>query len=126
MARYLEASVAQRSNRSSPCGVIAAGQIGAVADRKIEHHPPGLFTRRSATWPDLTRAWYAGLMTAKQFRLALSNLGLTQQAAAQLFGLCLRTVNGYAGGKPIPVPVAILINLMVGGVVMPDEVDAVR
>jgi hypothetical protein len=37
-----------------------------------------------------------------------------------------RAVIRYAGGKPIPAPMAILINLMVGGVVTPDEVDAVR
>jgi transcriptional regulator with XRE-family HTH domain len=71
-------------------------------------------------------AWYAGLMTGNQFRRALADLGLTQEAAAELLGLGERTVTGYAGGRPIPVPVAILINLMVGGVVTPDEVDAVR
>jgi hypothetical protein len=36
-----------------------------------------------------------------------------------------RTVTGYAGGRPIPAPVAIVINLMVG-VVTSDQVDAVR
>jgi hypothetical protein len=55
-------------------------------------------------------------MTAKQFRLALSNLDLTQEAAADLLGIGLRTVSGYAGGRSIPAPIAILINLMLGGV----------
>jgi hypothetical protein len=64
-------------------------------------------------------------MTAKQFRLALSTLNLTQAAAAELLGLGLRTVEGYANGRAIPVPVAILINLLVGGVATLHEVDAV-
>jgi hypothetical protein len=78
------------------------------------------------TWPDRTRAWYAGAMTAKQFRIALSTLNLTQAAAAELLGLGLRTVEGYANGRAIPVPVAILINLLVGGVATLHEVDTVR
>jgi transcriptional regulator with XRE-family HTH domain len=65
-------------------------------------------------------------MTAKQFRLALSNLDLTQAAAADLLGIGRRTVSGYAGGRSIPGPVAIVINLLVGGVVTPDQVDAVH
>jgi hypothetical protein len=59
-------------------------------------------------------------------RRALSDLELTQPHAAELLGLCLRSVHGYANGKPIPSAVAIVINLMVGGVVTPDQVDAVR
>jgi hypothetical protein len=43
-----------------------------------------------------------------------------------LLGLGLRTVQGYANGRAIPVPVAILINLLVGGVATLHEVDAVR
>jgi hypothetical protein len=65
-------------------------------------------------------------MTKDNFRRALDDLDLTQPAAAELLGLCLRTVNGYANCKPIPAPVGIVVNLMVGGVVTLDQVDAVR
>jgi hypothetical protein len=48
-------------------------------------------------------------MTKDHFRRALDDLDLTQPAAAELLGLCLRTVNGYANGKPIPAPVEIVV-----------------
>jgi hypothetical protein len=54
-------------------------------------------------------------MNARQFRHALADLNLTQVEAAKLLGLSLRTVNGCAGGQAIPAPVAIVVNLMVGG-----------
>jgi hypothetical protein len=66
------------------------------------------------------------MMKASQFRRSLQDLDLTQAAAADLLGLGLRTVEGYANGRLIPVPVAILINLLVGGVATLDQVDAVR
>jgi hypothetical protein len=56
------------------------------------------------------KVMYAGLMTTNQFGRALADLGLTQEAAAELLGLGERTVTGYAGGRSIPAPVAILIN----------------
>jgi hypothetical protein len=65
-------------------------------------------------------------MKAGQFRRALEDLDLTQVAAAKLLGLGLRTVEGYAKRRTIPIPVAILINLLVGGVATLDQVDAVR
>ena len=52
-------------------------------------------------------------MTALQFRAALDRLSLTQQATAELLGLSLRSVHGYANGAPVPEPVARLLRLMI-------------
>jgi hypothetical protein len=49
-------------------------------------HPP----QRSVAGSKNT--WYARSMTANQFRRALADLGLTQEAAAELLGLGERTV----------------------------------
>jgi DNA-binding XRE family transcriptional regulator len=64
-------------------------------------------------------------MMANQFKHALDDLGLTQTKTAQLLGLGRTTVTGYANGSPIPEPVAIVINMMLGGVVTPDQIEAV-
>ena len=53
------------------------------------------------------------LVTAKQFRTALDRLGLTQEGAAEVLGLGLRSVHGYAHGRPIPEPVARLLRLLI-------------
>jgi DNA-binding XRE family transcriptional regulator len=65
------------------------------------------------------------IMNARNFRLALRDLGLTQTEAADLLGLSRRTVVYYAGGKPIPAPVAILVNLMLADAVSREYVEAV-
>ena len=52
-------------------------------------------------------------MTADQFRTALDRLLLTQQGAAELLGLSIRSVHGYANGAPVPEPVARLLRLMI-------------
>ena len=52
-------------------------------------------------------------MTASQFRAALGRLSLTQQGAAKLLGLSIRSVHGYANGAPVPEPVARLLRLMI-------------
>jgi hypothetical protein len=62
-------------------------------------------------------------MTAKQFSARARRPRSHAKAAAELLGLGDRTVTGYAGGRSIPAPVAIL---MLGGAVTPDQVDAVR
>jgi hypothetical protein len=64
-------------------------------------------------------------MDAAHFRRTLADLGLSQTEAAKLLGLSRWKVVRYAGGKPIPPPVAILLNLLVGGAVTRDDVGAV-
>jgi hypothetical protein len=66
-------------------------------------------------------------MKAAQFRRALADLELNQGEAADLFGLSLRTISDYVNGHaPIPKPIAILTNLLVGGAVTLDLIDAVQ
>jgi hypothetical protein len=64
-------------------------------------------------------------MDASLFRQRLADLGLSQTEAAKLLGLGRWTVVRYAGGRPIPPPVAILLTLLVGGAITLDDVDAV-
>jgi hypothetical protein len=63
-------------------------------------------------------------MDASLFRQRLADLNLSQTEAAKLLGLSRWTVVRYAGGRPIPPPVAMLLNLLVGGAVTLDDVDA--
>jgi transcriptional regulator with XRE-family HTH domain len=66
------------------------------------------------------------IMKGAHFRRALADLNLTQEEGAKLFGLSLRTINDYVNGHTrIPKPVGILTNLLVGGAVTLDRVDAV-
>lgn len=53
-------------------------------------------------------------VTPNQYRKALSDLGLTQAGAAELFKISLRTSQGYALGEyPVPEAVAIALRLMI-------------
>jgi hypothetical protein len=52
-------------------------------------------------------------MTQKQFRAALARLGVDQGEAAEILGCTIRTVNGYANGKEIPVVVERFLHLMI-------------
>lgn len=52
-------------------------------------------------------------MTSKQYRAALSALGLTQAEAAEFLGIGVRTSHGYANGDEIPEAYAKLLRLMV-------------
>ena len=53
-------------------------------------------------------------MTAAEFRVAIAALGLTQGGAAELLGVCLRSVNGYAAGTHrILGPVELVLNVLV-------------
>lgn len=51
-------------------------------------------------------------MNQNQFRAALSRLGIDQGEAAQLLGVTLRTVNGYANGNDIPLLVERFLDLL--------------
>jgi transcriptional regulator with XRE-family HTH domain len=66
-------------------------------------------------------------MKAVHFRRALEDLDMTQAEAAELLGLGPRTMNGYASGeRAIPKTVGIIINLLVGGAITVDQIDAVQ
>ena len=52
-------------------------------------------------------------MNKAQFKEAIARLGLTQGQAAKALGVSIRSVNGYANGKPIPFLVAEVIRLWV-------------
>ena len=65
-------------------------------------------------------------MTPDQYRQALAALSLTQQSAADLLGLDLRTSQRYASGaSKIPRPVAILLQALVSGEISIKAIDAV-
>jgi transcriptional regulator with XRE-family HTH domain len=53
------------------------------------------------------------MMKSNEFRDALRKLKLTQQQAANAFGLSIRAVNGYCNGTPVPGPTALMLRLMV-------------
>ena len=58
--------------------------------------------------------WAPSNMTANQYRKALEALKLSQARAGQLFGVSLRTSQGYALDEyPVPQAVAILLRLLV-------------
>lgn len=58
--------------------------------------------------------WTPGDMTANQYRKALDDLGMSQQGAAEFFGIALRTSQGYALDEyPVPEAIAKLLRLMV-------------
>jgi hypothetical protein len=48
-------------------------------------------------------------MTAKEFNNIMQRLDVTQGEMAKLLGRCIRSVNGYANGKPIPKPIELLL-----------------
>ena len=67
--------------------------------------------------------WTPGNMTSNQYRKALEALGMSQQAAANFFGVSLRTSQGYALGEyPVPEAVAKLLRLMIRLDLKPEDV----
>jgi hypothetical protein len=48
-------------------------------------------------------------MTADEFRSTLDRLGLTQAGAAELLDRGIRTIEGYAAGRPIPLVVELAL-----------------
>ena len=61
-------------------------------------------------------------MTANQYRVAISRLGLTQHGAARLWGVSPRTGQSYAAHGP-PEPVARLLRFLLAAKITPDEFD---
>lgn len=67
--------------------------------------------------------WKAGDMTSNQYRKAIEQLGMSQQAAADFLGVSLRTSQGYALDEyPVPEAIAKLLRLMVKLGLKPNEV----
>lgn len=67
--------------------------------------------------------WKPGNMTANQYRKAIEALGMSQQAAADFFGVSLRTSQGYALDEyPVPEAIAKLLRLMVRLELKPSDV----
>lgn len=64
-------------------------------------------------------------MTAKQFNTALEKLGFTQVGFARHLELGERSVRRWAADQwPVPVPVAMLLNLMIKTKSTPDDLKA--
>lgn len=61
-------------------------------------------------------------MTPTQYRTALELLGLTQEGAAQLLDVSVRTSHGYANGSPIPEGYAKFLRLMIRLNIKPEDV----
>jgi hypothetical protein len=71
------------------------------------------------------RAWQ--MMTAKEFRCVLGDLGLTQIAAADLLGISERQIRNYAiGYTPVPEAVAILLRLTKAGRIRGKDIEAAK
>ena len=60
-------------------------------------------------------------MTANQYRAALSRLGLTQVAAARLFGVNAATSRRWAAGG-VSGATVILLRLLLAGKITPDDI----
>jgi hypothetical protein len=66
-------------------------------------------------------------MTARQYRAALSRLGLSQAGAAALVGADPRTSRRWAlDERAVPESVAILLRLMLAGKIAAADINAVR
>lgn len=66
-------------------------------------------------------------MTAAQLRAALDRLNLTGVAAAELFGVEIRTVRRWVSGdSPVPDAVAIVLRLVVAGKVTLADVEGAK
>lgn len=52
-------------------------------------------------------------MTSDEYQIAIAQLGLDHKGAARWLGLSVRSSQYYAGGGPIPEPLAILLRLCV-------------
>lgn len=66
-------------------------------------------------------------MTPNQYRAAISKLGLSQQGAATLFGVSLRTSQNWAlGDYPVPDVYAKLLRLLLSGKITIQDVEGAR
>lgn len=70
-----------------------------------------------------TQAIRAVNMTPKQFRAAIAALGMSQGAAAEFFGVTIRTAHAWANEAPIPEAVAKLLRVMIERHIMPVELE---
>lgn len=67
--------------------------------------------------------WKPGNMNSIQYRKAIRDLGMSQQAAADFLGVSLRTSQGYALDEyPVPEAIAKLLRLMVRLGLKPEDV----
>lgn len=64
-------------------------------------------------------------MTPRQYRAALGQLGLSQQAAGKLFGASGRSGQNWVVKGP-PTMVAILIRLLLEGVITQEQIEHAR
>jgi hypothetical protein len=60
-------------------------------------------------------------MSASEFKAALTELELTQEAAAAFLQIGLRTCAGYANDRKIPRAVQLLLELMVRQKIKPES-----
>jgi DNA-binding transcriptional regulator YiaG len=65
-------------------------------------------------------------MTADQFRYALARVGLSQSAAARLFGISDRTIRHWTTDTPIPYPVVILMRLLTTRRISIDDIEQIN
>lgn len=66
-------------------------------------------------------------MTANQIRAALDHLGLTQVAAAGLFGVEARSVRRWVSGdSPVPDAVAVVLRLLIAEKITLADVEAAK
>ena len=64
-------------------------------------------------------------MTSKQFNKALTLLGYTQVGFARQLEIGERSVRRWASGQwPVPVPIAMLLNLMLATKSNPEDLKA--
>ena len=64
-------------------------------------------------------------MTAKQFNIALDKLSFTQMGFARKLELGERSVRRWASGQwPVPVPIAMLLNLMLATISTADDLKS--
>jgi transcriptional regulator with XRE-family HTH domain len=54
-------------------------------------------------------------MNKDQYRALLAKFKISQEAFAEAIGIGKRTSQGYANGEPIPIPVAVLLQLLARG-----------
>jgi hypothetical protein len=66
------------------------------------------------------------MMTREQFRDTLNLLEMSQKEFGLHLGISQHTVRGYAAGRPVPMPVVILMKLLLGGALDLKTVDGVR
>lgn len=64
-------------------------------------------------------------MTPRQYRAALEQLGLSQEAAGELFGASRRTGQNWAAKGP-PAAEAILTRLLLAGVITRENIEQAK